>query len=270
MSLWLPGYTVVDLGPDGGPFDTTQNPKLCWHTTEGGSLEGAESAFAPYPPHLGVDPKKGLAHQYVSLDRHAYALKGTDTEDSWVIQVEVVGYAAQSHTWSLDILSWLAAHVVGPVTQLVPVPPVIAPEGFHGADEGIVLASPDSLVRFPSVASWDSFSGHVGHQHAPSPDAHWDPGRLDVAAILAYTGTDKGDWLDMASMEDVKAAVRAVLNEGTAKGQTAWAGTCKAQLGTEQTNYNLLNSVKATVEGMAESMGTRIAPVSDEPPPSSG
>jgi hypothetical protein len=182
---WLTGYQRVDLGKTGGTYDRVDYPKLCWHTTEGGSLSGAESAFAPYPPHLGVNPDTGECHQYLALDRCAYSLGNSDAEDSYVIQVEVVGYAAQSHTWSPARLAWLGAHVAQPVADAVGVPPIIAPQGFHGEGEGMILASSGSPIRF-TLAAWDGFAGHVGHQHCPGDD-HWDPGRLDLAAILNAT-----------------------------------------------------------------------------------
>ena len=184
MSIWLSGFEHRDLGPDGGPYDRHDNPKLLWHTWEGYSWSSAESAFAKYPPHIAVNPKDRVRRQYVSLDRHAYALAGSDTENSWVIQVEVAGAARDTHTWPAEWLRWLGTDVLAPILSAVPIPPAITPLGFHGEGEGIILASPRSPIRYRSVAAWDAFSGHVGHQHAPSPDAHWDPGRLDVQAII--------------------------------------------------------------------------------------
>jgi len=185
--IWLPGYTQVVLGASGGPYDQTDNPKLCWHTTEGATLAGAETAFWSYPPHLGVDPSTGERHQYIPLDRRAYSLGNSDAEDSYCIQVEVVGRADQSHTWSDDRLEWLAVNVVRPVADTVGVPAVALM--FYGEGDGYILASPDSPIRL-SLADWDAYSGHVGHQHCPGDD-HWDPGRLDLAAILAYAAADQ-------------------------------------------------------------------------------
>lgn len=51
-------------------------------------------------------------------------------------------------------------------------------------------------------------------------------------------GGDPLDWLDMASLDDVKNAVRAVLNEGTGVGQQSWAGTAKATLADVQATFN--------------------------------
>lgn len=183
------GFEWREIGqPSGGPYDRTNNPKLVWHTWEGHSWAGAEAAFAPYPPHLAVNPRDRRRCQYVDLDRHAYSLAGSDTEDSWVIQIEVAGYAGESHDWPASDLDWLGEAVLAPLVELVPIPPDVAPQGFHGADEGIVLASSSSPIRFSSVGAWDAFAGHVGHQHAPAPDEHWDPGRLDVARIIAASG----------------------------------------------------------------------------------
>jgi hypothetical protein len=44
----------------------------------------------------------------------------------------------------------------------------------------------------------------------------------------------------MATREDLKNAIREVLNEGTAKGQKTWAGTSEATLGTLQMIANIL------------------------------
>lgn len=189
------GYELVDLGPDGGPYDRADNPKLLWHTTEGGSLAGAESAFAPYPPHLGVDPDTGAKHQYVSLDCHAMSVGNADAENSLVVQVEVVGYAGETQDWSERRLQWLADNVVVPVAAVMGVPPVVCPQGFHGAGEGMILASAASPIRF-DMYGWDAFAGHVGHQHVPGDD-HWDPGALDVARIVDLAAPEPKENPDM-------------------------------------------------------------------------
>lgn len=60
-------------------------------------------------------------------------------------------------------------------------------------------------------------------------------------------GGDPLDWLDMASIEDVKNAVRAVLNEGTGEGQTTWADTSKATLGDLHKTFNAVQAVATKV-----------------------
>lgn len=180
----LPGFTYIDLGPDGGPFDQSTLPKVEWHTTEGSTLAGAESAYRSYPPHLGYDPVRRIKHQYISLDRHSYASRNSEAEDDYVIQIELVGFAGQTHNWSDQVYRNIAADLIVPLEKAIGVPRRW--KRFYRADEGIVLASPNSPIRLTN-AQWRAFTGHLGHQHAPDPDEHWDPGglRMDKAVKFA-------------------------------------------------------------------------------------
>ncbi len=186
----LPGWTWKDLGPDGGPYDVLYNPKVVVHTTEGSTLAGAESAYRNYPPHLGYDPIRRIKRQYVGLDRHSYALKGSESDDEFAVQVEVVGFANDTHNWSAQIYKNFAVDVVAPLEKHFGVPRIA--RRFYGADEGIVLASPHSPIRM-SNAGWRSFSGWLGHQHAPAPDEHWDPGRFLIQKSFEYLAINDGD-----------------------------------------------------------------------------
>jgi len=94
----------------------------------------------------------------------------------------------------------------------------------------------------------------------------WAPSRkIDAATnvpgewfreLVADARSTGGDWLAMASLEEVKTAMRQVLNEGTGSGQKNWPGTNKAILSTEQKNYNELQAVQATLANMASELGT--------------
>lgn len=195
--LLLPGAEWVDLpdGLAGGPYDETAHPKGGVHTWEGLSWSAAESAFNRYPPHLaGKGPFDGVrldevgVHQYVSLDRHSYAFKGSENDDEFIVQVELAGRAAETHDpdiWTDRVLEWVAEAIVGPLERLMGIPPVIVPVGFHGADEGISppLATTRSPIRLTD-AELRAFSGWLGHQHMPPPDVHWDPGRFPMQRVL--------------------------------------------------------------------------------------
>lgn len=185
--IWLRGYKRVNLGLSGASYLDRRNPKLLWHTTEGSSVAGARDAFRAYPPHLCYHPITREREQYIPLNRAAYACKANDRE--YLIQVEVVGFAGTTHNWSPVVLQRLAEDVVQPIAEAVGVPPVVVHHGFRGAGEGIILASPSSPIRL-SAGQLRSFSGHLGHQHMPAPDAHWDPGRLPIRKILDYAGDD--------------------------------------------------------------------------------
>lgn len=194
----LPGFTYVDLGPDGGPFDQSDRPKVELHTTEGSTLAGAEAAYRNYPPHLGYDPVRRIKRQYISLDRHSYATRNSEAEDDYVIQVEIVGFASQTHTWSGAVLQNIATDLFDPLERVLGVPRAF--KRFYRADEGIVLASPNSPIRLTN-AQWRSFSGYLGHQHAPAPDDHWDPGGFPISKVFSLM---EGDDMTPKELLDVR------------------------------------------------------------------
>lgn len=191
--VWVPEFVKKPLGRRGGVPDRLTSPKIMWHTWEGTNWNGAESTFYNYPPHLGVKVFEDV-RQYVPLNLHSYALKGSESDDEFVIQIEVAGFAEKSAERSEAELHWLGTRVVAPINRalaaagLPQVPAVVARAGFRGAGSGIILASPNSPIRM-TTGEFERFSGHLGHQHAPAPDSHWDPGALDVPAILEYAGS---------------------------------------------------------------------------------
>jgi hypothetical protein len=185
--IWIPGWTRVDLGPDGGPYDDRSRPKGCMHTTEGTTLAGAEGAYKNYPPHLGYDPNRRLKHQYVALNRSSYAFRGSESDDEYIIQVEVVGFAAKTHQWSNQVYSNIAQDVIKPLEELIGIPRQHL--RFYRADEGIVLARPESPVRLSSAAL-RNYSGWLGHQHIPAPDSHWDPGGFLMDLAFSFLEDD--------------------------------------------------------------------------------
>lgn len=185
---WIPGYTKIDLGPDGGVYDETAHPKGELHTTEGTTLKGAEASYKNYPPHIGYDPITRTRHQYIALNRFSYANKGNESDDEFIIQIEIIGYASHTHLWSDYIYRNIAEDVIKPLEELVGIPRISLP--FHGADEGIIpyIASPSSPIRL-SDTQLRNYSGWLGHQHIPRPDAHWDPGRFLIYKCFNHLQT---------------------------------------------------------------------------------
>lgn len=183
MADWIPGWERMDLGPDGGPYDETEHPKGCLHTTEGTTLAGAEAAYGRYPPHLGYDPVRVIRHQYIALNRCSYAFRNGETDDEFIIQVEIVGFASKTHLWPNHVYANIAKDVLKPLEELVGIPRQHL--RFYRADEGIVLARKTSPIRL-RPAALRAYSGWMGHQHAPgladngallaTGDEHWDPG----------------------------------------------------------------------------------------------
>lgn len=93
---------------------------------------------------------------------------------------------------------------------------------------------------------WDPADALAAHKEVDYPrksdpdDIDMPQMRSDVRYLMQHPLG--GDWYDMADEDDLKNAMRAVLNEGTGDGQTSWAGTSKATLGTAQ---RLVNDVAA-------------------------
>jgi hypothetical protein len=190
VDAWLPGYERHEYrGLGGKPYQYTHNPKGCLHTTEGGSIAGAMSAYAPYPPHLIYDWRNRRGVQHVRLDRAAYsAMDGND--DDFMVQVELVGFARETRGWSEQALRNIAQDVIAPLERAFGIPRRVIGGGFKDERSGITLASASSPIRL-SAAGLRDFSGWLGHQHLPAPDNHWDPGALDVTRILSFVSGAK-------------------------------------------------------------------------------
>ena len=174
-------------GKGGLTFTSKANPKLVIHTTE---TPPTWTPSYPYPPHLTVNLlDASRIWQHVTLDKGAYAMKSASPESpnyeaGATYQIEHTGYAAdtpgQPDIWYEN----LAREVVW----------------FH-KNKGVPLryadfTGSDGYGEWPgrmSQAEFKAFSGVCGHQHAPSPNAHWDPGNLDVAKLKRFVDELMGE-----------------------------------------------------------------------------
>lgn len=227
--MWLPNYERYEYpGLGGKPYQFTHNPKGCMHTTEGGSISGAMSAYAPYPPHLIYDWRTRRGVQHVSLAYAAYsAMDGND--DDYMIQVELVGFAAETRTWPDEALRNIAADVVAPLEQYFKIPRQVIGSGFKDGRDGITLAVENSPIRL-SAAGLRDFSGWLGHQHLPAPDTHWDPGALPMAKILTYLEDDMSAEAEQRIADLHQAAVATYQLTGGAKGGGVGFGAAIAEI----------------------------------------
>jgi hypothetical protein len=165
--LWHPDAVRVPM-EDAGSF-TGGGSKIVHHTTEGGSIAGAESAYRSKraAPHFTFDHDADILHQHIPLNQAARALRhpsGPETNRGGhrVIQIEHVGFAATSHDWSdaayariAALCRWIESNIGGSPVR-------------------------DATVSFGagaprlSGAAWVAYTGHIGHMHAPGND-HIDP-----------------------------------------------------------------------------------------------
>ena len=172
----LPGAQWAPVPKTGGGWFSGLRPfvgtakKITTHTTETSVLPNW-AAQQTGVPHLSVDLKTGERWQHLPMDIAAYTLKGGEkspNSDSGVnIQIEIIGYAAQSPSWSdaeyvelQRILLWISAAVGVPYVFPVAFPP------HHRL----------------SWAEWEPMSGILGHSMATWND-HTDPGALDVSRL---------------------------------------------------------------------------------------
>jgi hypothetical protein len=253
--IWLPQWRRVNLGgPTGAPYAHETSIKIVWHRWQGNSWAAAESAFAPYPPHCAAKIGDHV-RQYVPLDEHSYALAGSASEAEFVIQVEVSGFSEDSRNMSDADKEWIAHEVLEPILFFHDVPDVHPL--FYDQLSGFTIASATSPIRF-KFADWAVFSGHVGHQHAPSPDEHWDPGLLDIDTIvrIARTNTNgqpQGEVMKGTYVRRVNnPAVHLLLDSGIIHPVTNFANTeevFKKVLGVQFVDYT-------TTETVADAAGT--------------
>jgi len=170
---WLPegvhwGLTIThEDRPDAGDF-AAGDPKLVWHTTEGTSFEGARQTLISNhdEPHCLVSVDGRHVVQFVPFDRSSKSLlhpAGTpETNRAHCIQVEVCGFAHDSHNWTDDKYKRLAA-----LAALI--------EHRTGIERHTHVRWA-SEVRRIAPTHFARTAGHVGHMHVPNND-HVDPGQ---------------------------------------------------------------------------------------------
>lgn len=190
MDDWLPGYEhqPVNAGLNWTPGTAW---KVGLHSTETGPAPRLIDVWRQNPgaglPHfLGVTPDRIV--QLLPLSVGAYTAQnppgGVDTNRSHLIQIEVCAYAKDAATWcgagapwTKALGKWLAdldralgGGVLDLTTEL----------DFGGAWVGF-------------AGDYDRYGGVLGHQHIPEqPDRHWDPGPIDIAALLAEARANLG------------------------------------------------------------------------------
>lgn len=166
-ALWHPAATRrthIDAGGFQGG-----GRKLVWHTTEGSSLPN----YGGSAPHFTLDPSNGRLWQHIPLNRAARALKEGGPNFWNTVQVELIGFAKDSHTWSegryaeiAKLARWIEANFGVPHTT------------------GVTFKGKGATPHLASLAAFKSYAGHIGHQHVPGND-HWDPGLLMIDLVVA-------------------------------------------------------------------------------------
>ena len=206
----LPPHDEWVSGNSAGPY-TSPLDKFLIHMTEGGSIEGAVSAYRTNNswPHLTVECRFGKRYRrcgHLDMNTAARSLKnmsgGVETNTDGVIQVEVVGYSAQPELVDWE---WFALNVIEPICQPLMIP-CQSPVDW--------VAYPDSYGKTAaqrlSPDEWTLYKGILGHQHAPEND-HGDPGAIPIDLILAALPTGDDMALTAADKADINKMIRDAL-----------------------------------------------------------
>jgi hypothetical protein len=159
----------------GGPW------RIVWHTTEGTSAQGAISAYRRKNvwPHFTVD--ENTVYQHVDTDIASRALRnargGVQTNRWHAVQIELVGSAAQAKSSALLAQAARLARWIESIHGV----PKLWPNGYP---------LPTQNARHNRNAdTWRLLGGHYGHCHVPE-NTHWDPGLIDISALMAPELTD--------------------------------------------------------------------------------
>ena len=142
-----------------------------WHTTETNGLPN----YGGSAPHFTLDPATGRLWQHIPLNLGARALKPGGPNFWNAVQVELLGFAKDSHTWpdgSYRRIAKLARWI----------------ESNFGVPRGcgVTFKGDHSTPHLPSFEAFKSYAGHIGHQHVPG-NTHWDPGALKINLVLHPT-----------------------------------------------------------------------------------
>lgn len=208
--LWFPGANLSRKAPVDGGSILGGNPKCLWHDTE---TKGLPSYSSGYWPNMTIC--SGTPYQHIPADRAARALRnesgGVQTNRWNVFQIEVCGYANKVvyHPVMTEVAQWLKEVRGCPMKATVRWRTY--PESYG--------ASPVRL----SASEWATYSGHLGHMHAPE-NAHGDPGSpFPIQQILANVGGDEeltaDEWSRLEKLIDDK------MREGVRYNDHGEAGT---------------------------------------------
>jgi len=195
MSLqdgWLDGWHHAPKSPphDGYYYDDGYPARVTWHTMEGW-LSVATTLAHRAPPQLWASPRTRLKVQSIPLvyaGMATYYQRGYPYDPDVVtnhVQVELEGFAGQTHTWPVEWLDWVADEVLVPIMRFyrhhgIAFDPLAGP---HMPGEAMGGSAADDAPQRMGWNTWARFNAQGGHRHVPGNGDRWDPGPLDALHI---------------------------------------------------------------------------------------
>lgn len=191
--LWFPGANLTRKASVDGGSILGGNPKCLWHDTETKGLPSYSTGFFP-----NMTICNGTPYQHIPANRASRALRnesgGVQTNRWNVFQIEVCGFANKVayHPVMTEVAEWLQQVRGCPMRSTVTWRQY--PSSFG-----------NTSVRL-SGAQWATYTGHLGHQHAPEND-HGDPGSpFPIQQILAGRDEEmtEKEWERLEKLIDTK------------------------------------------------------------------
>lgn len=184
------------LGEAPGRWSGVGQPKILWHTTETAGLPDYDpdddNITGEYAPHLTYWPRERLWVQDYPLNRPSESLRRFD--DDQVYQIEIICYSQRSITVGRPSRIWVGNLKNEHYADLAKFPIWLSryveiPDVWPEKQALSYRQANASGFRFTPSQFFD-WHGHLGHQHAPSPNTHWDPGAFDWSKLMAAIAED--------------------------------------------------------------------------------
>ena len=195
-ALWHPD-AVRRVHQDAGAF-TGGGRKIVWHTTETTGLPN----YGGSAPHFTLDPATGRLWQHIPLDRAGRALMAGGPNFWNAIQVELLGFAKDSHTWPAtkyariaQLARWIESNFQVP------------------SKCSVTFVGNGKTAHLSSLEAVKAYKGHLGHQHIKG-NTHWDPGLLKMELVLGGGTTPVRDLRRGDKGDDVRALQLVLVKRG--------------------------------------------------------
>lgn len=217
---WMPG-AARQPQPGGVTLNTDLPRRATWHITWDAVTDGNQPPMANvsnylknqgYCPHLMWDPFTGDVIQYYPANVGGRALNAWNEDGAVNIQIETYFSPGVTHNGR--------AYQTVAETPCKGLDKILAWLDSHGIPRVWPMGAPQWQGNSRDVDIWNSKAGHYGHCNVPG-NTHTDPGPMPSLGKAGGTKPQGStitpsakDWFDMASKEEVKAALREVFGEG--------------------------------------------------------
>lgn len=256
MIDWLP---KAERDPKGRVLTWSEktDPKGCLHTTETSGWPGYNNWTVH--PHATIRPipNKGIEiRQNIPFSRASFSLRnqagGVQTNTDYVFQFELIGTCERGgpgYFWPEaddTVLLALYDQVIKPLSDAAGIP--IRSQPFQSYPSSYGARGKTNTVRL-SGATFDDYSGWLGHQHVPE-NSHGDPGAFPWARMIRLVeAREKGLNVDEKTL---RAIIRSELKEFILTEQIVPNVPTKAALAADpkaKTTYFTLANALKNIEG---------------------